>query len=375
MAAAVVIGMITLWPSSENAVRAPGGQPTKTIRAEIVNVRPTTCSVPGQRGCRLVTAELLEGDREGQEAVLRISEPPDQLELEAGDHVRLVRSSFGEVIDGRPVERYFLADFERREPLLWLTITFAALVVLAGRWKGLRALAGLGVSLLVIVGFIVPAILDGGSPPAVALVGSLAIMIATLTITHGLGLKTLAAALGTAAALLIALTLGSVFIEISHLTGLSSHEALYLRAVAGEISIEGLLLAGMVIGALGVLDDLTVSQASTVLALRRANPTLGGRALYRLAVGVGQDHVAATVNTLVLAYAGAALPVLLVFSIAGVSTGEALNGEVVAGEIVATLVGSIGLVAAVPITTGLATLLALRVAPAAIEADAHGHAH
>jgi uncharacterized membrane protein len=166
-----------------------------------------------------------------------------------------------------------------------------------------------------------------------------------------------------------------VFIEISHLTGLSSHEALYLRAVAGEISIEGLLLAGMVIGALGVLDDLTVSQASTVLALRRANPTLGGRALYRLAVGVGQDHVAATVNTLVLAYAGAALPVLLVFSIAGVSTGEALNGEVVAGEIVATLVGSIGLVAAVPITTGLATLLALRVAPAAIEADAHGHAH
>jgi uncharacterized membrane protein len=308
--------------------------------------------------------------------VIRISEPPDLLELETGDHVRLVRSAFGEVIDGQPVERYFLADFERREPLLWLAVAFAVLVVVAGRWKGLRALIGLAISLGVIVGFIVPAILDGASPPGVALVGSLAIMLATLLVTHGFGTKTLAAALGTAAALLLALGLGSLFIEVSHLTGLSSHEALYLRATAGDISIEGLLLAGMVIGALGVLDDLTVSQASTVLALRRANPALRGRELFKSAVAVGQDHVAATVNTLVLAYAGAALPVLLVFNIAGVSFDDALNGEAVAAEIVAMLVGSIGLVAAVPLTTGLATLLALRMRPEEIADEGHhGHAH
>jgi uncharacterized membrane protein len=377
LTAAVVIGAITLWPDEREVAPPPGSQTPKTLRAEIVGVRSVACTVPGQAAAALATAKLLEGERKGQEVGIRISEPPDLLELEEGDHVRLVRSAFGEVVEGNPVERYFLADFERREPLLWLALAFGALVVLAGRWKGLRALVGLGLSLAVIVGFVVPAILDGASPPGVALVGSLAIMLATLVVTHGLGPKTLAAALGTAAALLIALGLGSLFIELAHLTGLSSHEALYLRATAGEISIEGLLLAGMVIGALGVLDDLTVSQASTVLALRRANPAMRARELFRSAVSVGQDHVAATVNTLVLAYAGAALPVLLVFSIAGVSMDDALNGEAVAGEVVATLVGSIGLVAAVPLTTGLATLLALRMQPGDIsEADAHhGHAH
>jgi uncharacterized membrane protein len=127
-----------------------------------------------------------------------------------------------------------------------------------------------------------------------------------------------------------------------------------------------------VIGALGVLDDLTVSQASTVLALRQANPALRARELYRAAVAVGQDHVAATVNTLVLAYAGASLPVLLIFSLGDTSFGDAVNAEAVASEVVATLVGSIGLVAAVPVTTGLAALLAVRTAPAAIH-DVHSH--
>jgi uncharacterized membrane protein len=150
--------------------------------------------------------------------------------------------------------------------------------------------------------------------------------------------------------------------------------AAVIQATIGTVSVQGLLLAGMVIAALGVLDDLTVTQASTVLALRRANPRLEFARLFRGAIGVGQDHITATVNTLVLAYAGASLPVLLVFSLAETPLGDALNFEVVASEIVATLVGSIGLIAAVPITTALAALLALRLRPDEL-GDVHEHAH
>jgi len=260
-------------------------------------------------------------------------------------------------------------------PLLWLALAFGVLVVALGRWQGLRALVGLGASLGIVVGFITPAILEGRSPPAVAFVGSLAIMLVTLVVTHGLGAKMLAAALGTACALALTLGLGSLFINLSHLTGFSSEEAIYLRAAAGDISIQGLLLAGMVIAALGVLDDLTVTQSSTVLALRRANPEFGFGGLFRGAIDVGHDHIAATVNTLVLAYAGASLPVLLIFSLGDISFGDAINSEAVAAEIVAMLVGSIGLISAVPLTTALGALLATRLDPDLIEDSHGGHAH
>jgi uncharacterized membrane protein len=169
--------------------------------------------------------------------------------------------------------------------------------------------------------------------------------------------------------------LADAFVELAHLTGLSSDEAIFVRAAVGDVSIQGLLLAGMVIGALGVLDDLTVSQASAVIELRRANPSYAFADLFRSAVRIGQDHVAATVNTLVLAYAGASLPVLLIFSIGGVSFGDAVNGEAVASAIVAMLVGSIGLIAAVPTTTALASLLATQVDPSALGEAPSPHAH
>jgi uncharacterized membrane protein len=198
-------------------------------------------------------------------------------------------------------------------------------------------------------------------------------MLITLPLAHGIGPKTLAASLGTAVSLTLALLLGYVFIDLANLSGASSEEAVYLRATQGELSLRGLLLAGMVIAALGVLDDLTVSQSSTVMALRRANPSLGFGALFRSAVSVGHDHIAATVNTLVLAYAGASLPVLLIFSLADTPFADAINFEAVAEAVIATLVGSIALIAAVPITTALAALLASRVEPTALPAVEHAH--
>jgi uncharacterized membrane protein len=259
--------------------------------------------------------------------------------------------------------------------MLWLALAFAALVIAFGRLRGALSLVGLVISLAIVLVFIVPAIRDGEPPLAVAIVGSLAVMLATIALAHGLGVKSLTAMLGTGASLLLVALLALVFTNLTHLTGLSSEESIVLGFGLG-ISLEGLLLAGMVIGALGVLDDVTVSQASTVLALRAANPGLPFRSLYRRAIDVGRDHVSAAVNTLVLAYVGAALPVLLIFTARDIGFSDAINLEIVAREVVAMLVGSIGLIAAVPLTTALASFFALRLPERAVtEAAEHGHAH
>jgi uncharacterized membrane protein len=207
----------------------------------------------------------------------------------------------------------------------------------------------------------------------VAAFGGLGVMLLTIPLVHGGGAKSLAACLGTAAALFVTLGLADVFTKSAHLSGLSSDEAVYLQTM-NHVSVRGLLLAGMVIGALGVLGDTTVTQASTVLALRRANPGLGFRRLVTEATAVGRDHIAATVNTLVLAYTGAALPILIVFSVGDTSLGGAVGSEAVAEAVVATLVGSIGLILAVPATTALAALLALHMPERALR-EAHVHAH
>jgi uncharacterized membrane protein len=321
-----------------------------------------------------VTVELESGPDRGRTTEFTVGDQGDPVDISVGDDLRVFRNPLPPtaVIGGVRVDPYSLADFERRRPLLWLAALFGVLVVALGRWRGLRALVGLGISLGVVLLFVVPAILDGQPPLTVALVGALAIMLATIPLTHGLGPKTVAACLGTSASLVLTLFLARGFASLSHLTGVSSDEAVFLRASLEDVSLQGLLLAGVVIAALGVLDDLTVTQSSTVLALRSANPGLGFRALFRRSLSVGHDHITATVNTLVLAYAGASLPVLLIFSLADVSFAEALNGEAVAEEVVATLVGSIGLIAAVPVTTAIAAFLAVQ---GATDDTAHVHVH
>jgi uncharacterized membrane protein len=280
----------------------------------------------------------------------------------------------GAQIGGQPVDRFSFADFERRSPLLWLTLAFAAIVLIATRWRGARALVGLAVSLGIVVLFVVPAILEGSPPLVVATAGALAVMLVTIPLAHGGGPLAIAACLGTAVALLVTVLLAELATDLAHISGFATEEVTLLQAGGSGLSVQGLLLAGIVIGALGVLDDLTVSQASTVLALRRANPALGARELYRRGVAVGHDHIVATVNTLVLAYVGAALPVLLVFSLADTGFLDAVNGEVIASEIVATLVGSIGLIVAVPVTTALAATLAARLTAEDLD-GVHAHPH
>jgi uncharacterized membrane protein len=169
---------------------------------------------------------------------------------------------------GIEIEPYSFSDVERRTPMLGLVVMFAALVLLTGRWQDFRALLGLGGSLAAIVFFIVPAILDGQSPTAVAFVGALAIMLITLPLARGAGPKTIAASLGTAASLSLTLLLGYFFIDLAHLSGVSSEEAVYLRASQGELSLQGLLLAGMVIAALGGRADPSAARAASLTRCR-----------------------------------------------------------------------------------------------------------
>ncbi len=374
--AATVIGLVELWPRGSDRLSSPQIAQPHTVPAEVSAVAAVGCGVPGTTGCRRVTVTIRAGKDKGRRFSFVSGRTASEVALQVGDRIRMYRNQLppGAVANGARVDPYSFADFDRGRPMLLLAIAFGLLVVVTGRGRGLRALLGLAASLVIVIAFVIPSILHGNSPLEVALIGSFAIMLATIPLAHGLGAKTLAASLGTAAALLLTAGLARVFTDLTHLTGVSSDETIYLRAAVGNISLQGILLAGMVIAALGVLDDLTVSQASTVMALRRANPSLHARQLIREALDVGHDHIAATVNTLVLAYAGASLPVLLIFGVGGTTFTDAVNGEAVAEQIVGTLVGSIGLIAAVPATTALAALLASQLAAGELD-TAHAHAH
>lgn len=371
-----VVGVVVLRPDGSSPARDSLPGDLRTREAEVTTLAAIACRVPNQRDCRLVRIRLLDGPEQGRVASFRTGETRADPDLSIGDRLRVVRNP--PPPPGTPPEArgdaYSFADLDRRSPMLWLTIAFAAIVVVFGRVRGALSLAGLAASLVVVGAFIVPAILDGRPPLAVAVVGSLAVMLLTIALAHGLGLKSLAAILGTAASLALTVTLAVTFTNLTDITGLSSEEAVLLQVGQSDLSLEGLVLAGMVIGALGVLDDVTVSQASAVMALRRANPAQRFGELYRGALTVGRDHVAATVNTLVLAYVGTSLPILLIFSVGETPFADAVSKEAVAEQIVAALVGSIGLISAVPITTALAALLAARLPPEQIDVEpVHAH--
>ena len=376
LAVATIAGLILLWPGEVDSGIAEGIL-VDSDRGTVERVEETVC--PGLIGqnCRQVFVRLESGPDSGKLVRLQLgtagSLDPD---VDPGDELRVTKTPEPPPgTDQLAGSGYSLVDFERRGPMLWLALIFVAAVLLLGRLRGALSLVGLALSLALVLVFVVPSILDGNSPLAVAVTGALAIALVTIPLAHGLGAKSMAALLGTAASLLLTAGLAVLFTGLTHLTGLSSEEAIFLQLGQADLSLEGLLLAGMVIGALGVLDDVTISQASTVLALRRANPALSFGELFARALQVGRDHVSATVNTLVLAYVGASLPALLLFSAADLAVSEVVNFEIVAKEIVATLVGSIGLVAAVPITTALAALLAVREDPEALIGAEPAHAH
>ena len=371
---ATAAGVAVLWPDTGAEELLPVlGAPQEQYDAEVVSVERGPCTgTPADAGIRCSRPQvvLLEGPDEGEVVELQEqSEVTAALRLERGDAIVL-----GYFPEAGPGFEYSFADRERRTPLALLTGIFVVAVVGLGWWKGLRALLGLGGSLVVLTTFVLPAILGGANPLAVALVGSAVIATFALYLAHGLNAWTTTALIGTLASLVLVGVLGSVFVDAAQFSGLADEEASFLQVTAGQIDLRGLLLGGIVIGALGVLDDVTVTQVSAVWELHGANPGYRRWHLYRAALRIGRDHVASTVNTLVLAYAGASLPLFLLFTQADQSLLDVVNGESVAVEVVRALAGSIGLVASVPLTTALAAFVAGTAGPPSPPPEASGPA-
>jgi uncharacterized membrane protein len=337
---------------------------SQTVRAEVIVIAEEgTIELGGRtQNFQILGVRILEGEHQGlvgeiDYGVRQVRS--DDYRLAPGDQVLVTVS---EVPDGS-VNLYF-ADFVRTTPLLWLAAAFATAILGISRWKGLRSLVSMVFSLIVIIGYIIPHILAGEDPLFVSIIGSAILLGMTLYLTYGWTIKTHAAVLGMLAALLLTGFLSSVFVNLARLNGTGDENAMFLmQFMQMGINLRGLLLGGMIIGALGVLDDLVTTQASVVVELHHANPSLSFRELFKSAMRIGQDHVAATVNTLVLAYVGASLPLFLMFSLARGNYINLVNYSFIAEEIVRTLVGSLGLIAAVPLTTAIAIAFVLRVQP------------
>lgn len=260
-------------------------------------------------------------------------------------------------VDPEGLETFYIQDYVRRNELFILFALFVFLVLFIGGKWGLSSILGMAFSFLVIFNFILPQIIKGNDPVTIAILGACAIIPATFYLSHGVSTKTVIAIISTLLTLIITGILASIFVGLTKLTGFAAEESGFLQfELQGKINMQGLLLAGIIISSLGVLDDITISQASIVKELKDANKKLKFKDLFTRAMNVGRDHIASLTNTLVLVYAGASLPLLLLFINNPRPFAEVINYEIVADEIVRTLVGSISLVLAVPITTFLAAI-------------------
>jgi uncharacterized membrane protein len=357
IALAAVVGLVALWPRGPVLPEEQAPPLEALIEGEIHRVtllEGTPDELVGISGeLAQLEVDLLDGPDAGERIELEINTDGFPA-FAVGDRVLLDRTT-----DADGELRYFITDFQRLPTLSWLLALFVVTVLAISGWHGFRSLVGLALSLAIVVRFVVPAIIAGTSPPLVALVGAMAIMIVTLYLTHGLNEMTTSAIVGTGGALVLTVFLGTFFVGRGKITGFASDDAVFARFAVEGLDLQGLVLAGLIIAALGVLDDVTISQASTVFALHDTDRGLGFSELFRRAMKVGRDHIASVVNTLFLAYTGASIALLLLFYAGGVPVLEIINSEVLAEEIIKTVVGSLGLIAAVPLTTALAASVAI----------------
>lgn len=254
---------------------------------------------------------------------------------------------------------FYVTDFVRTSYIYWLAIIFVLTVILIGKWKGLKALLGLVISFLAIIKFILPQILAGRDPFIISLIGCLFILTVIIYLSEGWNKKSHIAIFSVLLSLIVTLVLSVIFTKLTRLTGMAQEEATFLIGMGtATINFQGLLLAGMLIGAVGVLDDIIIGQIEAVGQLKEANPNLPSNKLFSMAYKVGNTHLGAIINTLFLTYAGASLPLLLLFILNqqnGLGWDQLLNTEIVSTEIVRTLVGSIGVILSMPIATYLAS--------------------
>ncbi|BCW70291.1 YibE/F family protein [Arthrobacter sp. NicSoilB8] len=278
--------------------------------------------------------------------------------VKPGDNIRYLNLSKAQGASaGQGSPAYVFVDFVRTLPIIFLALLYAVVVIAVARWRGLRALIGLVGAYVVLVSFMLPGLVEGKPPLLLALVGSTVIMIGVLYFAHGFSARTSTALLGTMFGLAITSLLAAWATDAANLAGVGSHDAATLTNISDNISISGIILCGLIISGLGVLNDVTITQSSAVWELWELAPETSARQLFASAMRIGRDHIASTVYTIAFAYAGAALPVLILVMLYERPLGDALTSAELSEEVIRTLVGSVGLVLAVPVTTLIAVLV------------------
>jgi uncharacterized membrane protein len=362
---ATVVGLVVLWPGDEptRAEQAavqftPPG--TTYPEGRVSSVEPFDCSIAGGGGqvaqqltCANVVVEVLEGDGAGEFQLVEL--PPEVYAggIEVGDVLVLTRDPGAQDGSG-----YAFYDYDRDVPVVVLTLAFAVVTVAVARLRGFAALIGLAFAFFVMLQFLLPGLLGDSSPTLVSLVGSAAIMFVVLYLAHGFSARTTTALVGTLFGLALVAVLGAVAVSAARLTGLTSEETVQLQTFDPTLDFSGLVLAGITVAGLGVLNDVTITQASAIWQLHEVDQGMTWRDLYRRGMAVGRDHIASTVYTIVFAYAGASLPLLMLFELSGRSWWTTLTSAALAEEVIRTLVGSIALVLAVPVTTAAGAFFA-----------------
>jgi uncharacterized membrane protein len=358
---ATLIGLFVLWPSGEptraqqvaETYLPPG---TTYPDARVVSLEVFDC--PGDEtapptDCARAVVEVLDGDGAGDFEQIELPGDVVASGVEEGDTLVLTRDAGAE-----GGAAYLFFDYERDTPIIVLAVAFAVVVVAVARLRGLASLIGLTFAFVVLLQFVLPGLLGEDSPTLVSLVGSAAIMFVVLYLAHGFSARTTTALVGTLFGLTLVAVMGSVAVSVARLTGLTSDETIQLHGYDPTLDFSGLVLAGIVVAGLGVLNDVTITQASAIWQLHEVSPEMSWRELYKRGMAVGRDHIASTVYTIVFAYAGAALPLLLLFEIYSTPMWTLVTSSALAEEVIRTLVGAIALVLAVPVTTAAGAFFA-----------------
>ncbi len=365
-----VAGLIVLWPGdiSAHVNKDVAGYSVAGVtypKARITEVKQTSCdglagSTPGvtETRCANVTAELLEGDDKGKLVTVPLTAAVYASGVEVGQKIQLIRVP---PTDGQPAQ-YNFSDFVRTVPLLAIALIFAVLVIVVARWRGFAAVIGLGFAAFILIKFMFPALVAGSDPLLVGLIGSSAIMFVVLYAAHGFSARTTTALVGTLFGLLVSALIGIVATRWAHLTGVAAEDDYVLAAAAPDLRLTSVVICGIIVAGLGVLNDVTITQASAVWEL--ADGGGSQKHLFSRAMRIGRDHIASTVYTIAFATAGASLSVLLLIVIYDRPMLSVLQTEQFAGEVLRTLIGTIGLVLAVPLTTAIGV--------AVVRASRHG---
>lgn len=356
---ATVIGLLVLWPSGEPTRAQQAAEqalPPGTTYPDgrVASVETVECGVEGQPAtCATAVVEVLDGEGEGEYVQVQLDEVVIANGVQEGDVLVLTRDAGAE-----GAAAYGFYDYARDLPMITLAVAFAVVVGLVARLRGLAALLGLAFAFTVLLQFILPGLLGDSSPVLVTLVGSAAIMFVVLYLAHGFSARTTTALVGTLFGLTLVAVMGAVAVATARLTGITSEEAVTLQGYDPTLDFSGLVLAGVVVAGLGVLNDVTITQASAIWQLHEVDPAMTWRELYARGMAVGRDHIASTVYTIVFAYTGAALPLLLLFELYSQPWNVVLTSSAFAEEVIRTMVGAIALVLAVPVTTAAGAFFA-----------------